>query len=109
MIGAISNALSGLMAASKRAEASASNIANMSTPDYTPVTTVQTTTETGSVQAQNQPKSAGTINTFVPDIDLAEEAVNLKIAEIAYKANIATIKTAQDMTDELLAVFDKKA
>lgn len=109
MIGAISNALSGLMAASKRAEASASNIANLSTPDYTPVTTVQTAGQNGGVLAENRPRLDGTTQTYVSGVDLAEEAVNLKIAEIAYKANIATIRAAEDMTDELLSTFDERA
>lgn len=109
MIGAISNALSGLMAASKRAEASAGNIANLSTPDYTPVTTVQTAGQNGGVLAENRPRLGGAGQAYVSGVDLAEEAVNLKIAEIAYKANIATIKAAEDMSDELLSTFDEKA
>lgn len=133
MIGAISNALSGLMAASKRAEASAGNIANLSTTGsadsssspqpYAAVTTVQTAQESGGVSAQIVPKSTPVVNVYAPDspfanedgvvgapnVDLAEEVVNLKLAEIAYKANVSTLNAAQEMTDALLSTFDEKA
>ena len=132
MIGAISNALTGLLAASKRAEASADNIANAdsvgsldpSSPDqpYRAQTTVQKTDSTGGVIATNIPKDPGIVNAYAPDspfanseglvaapdVDLAEEAVNLKLAELAYKANIATIKTADEMSNALNNLFDKR-
>ncbi len=132
MIGAISNALSGLLAASKRVEASASNIANASSAGsldptspnqpYSALTTIQKTDGTGGVTATNVPKQPGFVNAFAPDspfantdgyvgapnVDLAEEAVNLKLAEITYKANIATIKTADEMSHALDNLFDKR-
>jgi flagellar basal-body rod protein FlgC len=132
MIGAISTALTGLLAASKRVEASASNIANASSAGsldpsspnqpYQALTTVQTANDTGGVTATNIPKSPGFVNAFAPDspfanseglvgapdVDLASEAVNLKLAEITYKANIETLKTAGEMSNELLNIFDKR-
>lgn len=133
MIGAISTALTGLLAASKRADASASNIANMSTAGsvdgtgtylpYQAQTTVQTANAGGGVTATNVPKQPGIVNVFAPDspfansdglvavpnVDLAEEAVNLKLAELSYKANISVLKTAEDMTEELLKTVDRTA
>lgn len=133
MIGAISTALTGLLAASKKVEASASNIANMgsagsldpASPNqpYQALTTVQTTAQGGGVQATNIPKKPGFVNAYAPDspfanadglvgapnVDLAEEAVNLKIAEISYKANINVLKTADEMSEELSRLLDKKA
>ena len=133
MIGAISTAISGLFAASKRAEASAENIANALTSGaldekegpapYSAQTTIQQTGETGGVRAENIPKDPGYVAAYspdspfanedgliaVPNTDLAEDAVNLKIAEKAYKANLATIKTANEMNDELLRVLDDEA
>lgn len=127
MLNAIGIALSGLQAASRKVEASASNIANMQTPDYKALTTSQSaqTDQSGNgqgVSSQNIPKTnpftpsyapdspfannEGTVNT--PNVDLAEEAVNMTMAEVTYKANIAVIKTVQDMTDEMLKAFDKK-
>lgn len=133
MIGAISTALTGLAAASKKVEASASNIANMgsagsldpASPNqpYQALTTVQTANGTGGVSATNIPKQPGFVNAYAPDspfansegivgapnVDLAEEAVNLKIAELTYKANISVLKTADEMSNELLNMFDEKA
>jgi flagellar basal-body rod protein FlgC len=134
MIGAISTALSGLMAASKRADASASNIANMHSAGsldkdsakqpYSAVTTVQTSHgDTGGVSATNIPKQPGYVPAYAPgsphadakgmigapNVDLAEEAVNLKLAEISYKASIKALQVAQDMAKETTRIFDKKA
>lgn len=128
MINAIGIALSGLQAASRKAEASASNIANLQTPDYSPITAQQTaqTDQSGNGQGvrsdfvpKTQPftpsydpdspfaNTQGYVNT--PNVDLAEEAVNLTIAETTYKANVAVLETIQDMTKELLSSFDRKA
>ena len=81
MIGALSNALQGLFSASQNVTKAANNIANASTEGYR--------TETGD------------------QVDLSTEAINLKIAETAYRANLATIKTAGDMNDELMKMFDE--
>ncbi len=128
MINTIQIALSGLQAASKKVEASASNIANLQTADYTPITTQQTAQSDTSgggqgVRSDFVPKTQpftpsydpdspfanneGYVNT--PNVDLAEEAVNMTIAKTAYKASVSVIETVQDMTEELLAAFDKKA
>ncbi len=133
MIGAISTALTGLIASSKKVEASASNIANMGSAGsldpaapnqpYQALTTVQTANGTGGVTASNVPKQPGVVNAYAPDspfanaeglvaapnVDLAEEAVNLKIAELTYKANIGVLKTAQEMSEELSRLLDEKA
>lgn len=132
MINAIGIALSGLQAATQRVNVGASNIANVMTagslndpdnPPYTPVT-VQSRAqgETGGVIADIVPKANPFSAAYdpdsplanedgvvgVPNVDLAEEAVNLKLAEVTYKANIATIRTQNEMFDALLKSFDKK-
>jgi len=133
MIGAISTALSGLFAASKKAEASASNIANLNTAGsldpaspnqpYSAVTTVQTANARGGVTATNVVKEPGYVSAYspdspfanaegmvgVPNVDLAEEVVNLKLAEISYKASIKALQAAQDMAEETTRMVDKKA
>ncbi|MGB4058044.1 MAG: hypothetical protein WBK77_08180 [Alphaproteobacteria bacterium] len=40
--------------------------------------------------------------------DLATELVKMKIAETSYKANLATLRTTDEMSDELLHIFDEK-
>ncbi len=138
MVGSIiSTALSGLAAATKKVEASASNIANIQTSGsleagqqapYTPITTQQTaiTDQNGAgqgVRSEFTPKEQPFTPAFdpdspfanadgiigVPNVNLAEEAVNLIVAELSYKANIQTIKVAEELSDELLSIFDEKA
>ncbi len=77
MIDTIGIGLSGLQNAAQKVETAANNIANLTTP-----------------------RDDGVI------IDLSKEAVNLLLAETEYKANLATIKTADEMSDELLDIFD---
>lgn len=78
MIGAISNALHGLFTASQSAEKAAGRIANASSEEY------------------------------ADRVDLSQEAVELKMAEISYKANIASMEAAQDMSRELMRLFDER-
>ena len=130
MINAIGIALTGLNSASLRLNASASNIANLNTvgsltdPDnapYTPITTQsEALGEVGGVKTEFIPKTPAFVPAFdadspfadengiigVPNVDLAEEIVNLKIAEISYKANLKTIDVAGELFDELLDTFD---
>ncbi len=133
MTNAIGIALTGLNSASLRLNASASNIANISTTGsltdqnnlpYTPLTTSSKSIDiTGGVQTQTIPVNQPFIPTYDPDspfadqngiigapnIDLAQEIVNMKLAEISYKANLNTIKVADSMFDELQNSLDKKS
>ena len=122
MLNAIGIALSGLQAASRKVEASASNIANMQTANYKPLTTALTaqSDQEGNgqgVSSRNIPKTQAFTPSYTPDspfasapdVDLAEEAVNMTLAETTYKANVAVLKTVDDMTKEMLKTFDKKA
>jgi flagellar basal-body rod protein FlgC len=136
MINAIQIALSGLLAASKKTEAVASNIANQQTvgslndPDnapYTPLTVQQGSLKGADgqgfgVKADFAPKNPAFVPAYdpdspfaneegvigVPNVDLAEESVNLNIAKASYKASAAVIRTASEMEDALLNMFDKK-
>ncbi len=138
MINAISSALSGLLAASKKVETSASNIANISSSGaldeadgrapYSALTTTQqsVTDANGNgigVRSATVPKDPGFVQAYdpdspfanedgvigVPNVNLAEESVNLKIAELSYKANIKVLQTAESLSDELIESLDKKA
>lgn len=136
MINAIQIALSGLNAASKKVEASASNIANLTTegslsgegkPPYSAVTTVQdaVTTQDGNgagVKSTIIPKNTPFVPAYspdspfadengfigVPNVNLAEEAVNISISKTTFKANTKIIQAASDMSKDLLSIFDKK-
>ena len=137
MINTIKIALSGMVAASKKSEAVASNIANMTTAGaledpknapYSALTSVQTaqrgTAGNGQgVKAEIVSKNMPFVPAYspdspfadekgmigVPNVDLAEEAVSLNIAKYAYKANLAVIETASEMEEALLNSFDRKA
>lgn len=132
MIKAIQIALSGLNAASTRVNTAASNIANMTSggaikggtgpAPYAAQTVQQEANADGGTSATAIPKNPPFVPSYAPDspfansegvigapnVDLAEEAVNLTLAETTYKANIKTIQTASDMMDELLDAFDKR-
>jgi flagellar basal-body rod protein FlgC len=137
MLNTISIALSGLNAATNRVSASASNIANVMTAGslqagkqapYDALTTRQIAQSDAQGQGsgvQSEVVSAGRpfVPSYAPDspfadengiigtpnVDLAEEAVNLSLAKMTYKANISVIKTAEEMSDELLRIFDDEA
>lgn len=95
MIGAISSALSGLNAATQKLNTSASNIAQAGVSASNQLNQNQTIT---GRPPQNQ--------VVLPEVDLATEAVNLNLAEISYKANLATLSAAEEQADALLDIFD---
>lgn len=138
MVKAIDIALTGLNSAATRLRASALNITNAQTSGsldssgrapYTPLTTVSREITDGeggglgvltNLAARENPapfvpaydpdspfaNEDGLI--AVPNINLAEESVNALLAKYEYKANLGVIKTADEMTDELLDLFDEK-
>jgi len=137
MIKAIQIALSGLNAASRKVEASASNIANISTSGalnpadgpapYQALTTQQTAQTVGAgngagVRAEIIPTQRPVVQAYAPDypyansegligvanVDMAEDIVNMQIASTTYKAQVKTIQAAADMQKELLSLFDKR-
>lgn len=126
----ISIAVSGLNAASLRLDAAASNIANSQdtaplTPQpgdpqpYQPIEVTQTATPGGGTQAADQPVTPPSSaifdpgspfadsngNVASPNVDLAQQLVNLDIASISYDANLKVIRTAQQMQGYLLNIF----
>jgi flagellar basal-body rod protein FlgC len=136
MLSAITIALSGLEAASKRLSAGASNIANIQTAGslepggrtpYTPLNVEQTAqmdTQGGGqgVRSDFVPRQNPFVPAFdpdspfadengvvgVPNVNLAEEAVNINLAELQFKANIKTIEIASELSEELLRIFDEE-
>lgn len=132
MLGTINIALTGLNAATNRLSASASNIANLQTvgslddaesAPYNPLTTQQTADQNGGVRSEVVARGNAFSPGFdpdshfanedglvgVPNIDLAEETVNITLAEIQYKANIKSIEAASELADELDRLFDDTA
>lgn len=128
--------LSGLVAASSRLQISANNIVNINTTSrvpeatqklagqdaYQPQRAKNTPLKTGGVRTTPVPVSPSQLTIFspgdpnanddglvnIPNISLAEEIVQLKIAAQTYKANAAVIRTAVEIEDALLDAFKKK-
>ena len=128
---AMNVAVSGMLAASAGLNASASNLANLESDGpvpatspqqpvaqapgsvYQPVAVTQTAQPGGGVTASvtpSLPSYALAYDPFAnmqgmvaqPNIDPAQEIVNQMTAALAYRANIATFKTAQQMEKTLL-------
>jgi flagellar hook protein FlgE len=112
MLPGVSYALAGMQAAETRVAIRAENIANVMTPGYAAAVPVQTTTAIGPVvRAERLPPSRN-LPTFIPpdlsfaeSVALAEELVDLRLAKVAYEANIVTIRTADEMFRALLDIF----
>jgi flagellar basal-body rod protein FlgC len=126
---AISNALSGLRAASNRIAGVASNIANAGdvgapTPSsagdtaYQPVDTVEISTSSGGTDTSYRPSSPVTRPAYSPDsavadatgmvaepaVDMTQQTFDLIDAREAYKANLKTMQAANQMQRSLLDV-----
>ncbi len=132
MFNAVSNALSGLAASSQRVNVAASNIANISTSGalsqengaqpYETRLSTQTALSGGGVASEISNKNPGFVPSYAPDspfsnsegligvpnTNLSEEIVNLKLAETTYKANVKTLEVALELSEELLSIFDSK-
>jgi flagellar basal body rod protein FlgC len=123
-------ALSGLSSATLRLASSANNIANATTTgievsgkrvgSYTPTDVVQTAVEpqggvssalvardpsavNASSAGVNDPASRDNTPQF-PNVDLAEEVVNTDIATYDFKANLKSLKAANDALGTLLNI-----
>jgi len=137
MINPISIALTGLVSSSKKAEVAAGNIANVSTVGSTDpenpfqaysakVTADKSLTVGGTgsgvqtvVLNRNPPfvpsfwpdspfaDENGMVN--APNVNLDEELVNLKSAEMSYKANAQVVRTGKEMQDSLINALNHKA
>ncbi|MCD8497397.1 MAG: hypothetical protein LRZ85_04535 [Alphaproteobacteria bacterium] len=68
------------------------------------------TTALGGLQAATQKVNGAANNIADPTQQdrLVQDVVDLKIGEIAFKANAAVIRTAEELSDELLHIFDEK-
>jgi flagellar basal-body rod protein FlgC len=133
MVDAIGAAVSALGVNARKIGVSANNIANMgsiggTSPDagpaaYTPQDVVSIADPTGGVTSRVIDRDPATVTAYdpnspyaddkgqvaVPNVDLAEEVVGMKLADIAYRASLKVIQTASNMQKELLRRFDEKA
>lgn len=90
---------SGLQAAQLRLDASANNVANMNTPNYRrQVVAQEEAADSAGVRATVQRQQEA------EDVALEKEAVEQMSATYAFKANLQTIKTQDEMMGSLLDV-----
>ena len=133
MINPLSVPLSGLIASSKKANVAASNIANAdvigSTDSqnarqaYKAQVTQDISVTGGGVKTVTLDRNPAFIPSYAPDspfadaegmvnspnVNLDEELINLKLAENAYKANLASLKTGISMQNTLQDALDTKS
>lgn len=53
-------------------------------------------------------QAAQNIAESAPDNGLIEDIVDIKVAETAFKANVKTLQVSQDLSKELLRIFDER-
>lgn len=135
MLQAIQIGLSGLVASSSRLQIAANNIVNINTTSQVPEATQKLAGQQAyqPQRAQNTPLTTGGVRTTavpvtpsqltifspsdlnanenglvnIPNISLAEQIVQLKIAAQTYKANATVIRVAAEIEDALLDAFKK--
>lgn len=74
------------------------------------ISAIQSSLAGMAAAAQKVEKAAVSIADMgsVGDANLVRDIVDLKLGENLYKANIAALKTSNEMTDELVRILDKK-
>jgi flagellar hook protein FlgE len=114
MMDAIQIGLSGMRAAETAVAARARNISNVNTKGYVPVEPVYKSVDGGvdvSVREQQpapQQDASPGMTEFLSEmppngaVDLVSDLVNLRMAEIAYKASAKVVQTAGRMQDAAL-------
>lgn len=103
-------ARSGLSAAERRLSTSAHNVANALTTGFRPLAVVAQEQPGGGVTARvvrpNDPAVESRLDALAlgSGTDLATEMVSQMTAAAAYRANLATLRTADEMEGALVAV-----
>ena len=126
MVSAINASLSGLTAASKRIEVAANNIANQSSTKsveggqvinkpYTPQRVDLVSLSNAGVQAQvsnvtpatqQQPDaSSDTGLSDAPNVDPAQQLIDLNVASYDFKANLKALQVQDDAQQKLLDIL----
>ena len=95
-MGALSIAASGLRSAELRLAASAHNVANLTTPSFRPLRTIQTSLEGGgsSAQVRQEPRAR--------EVDLAHEVVEQMLATYQFKASARTFAVVAETRGHLV-------
>ncbi len=128
MIKALSIALTGLDSSAKTLNTAAQNIVNAGSVGsldggrqaYAPVTTSKVAVPGGGVKTDIVPREPAFVPSFAPgspfaneegfvqapNVNLAEELVISKTAELAYKANATTLAISKELGETLIDAID---
>ena len=98
MIGPLTAAATGMVAQTKRLQASAENIANAETENYVPVEVALSEGPGGGVIAEVLPPNP---TEPPPRVDIAHELVDRISASRAYEANLAVVESESERVDAL--------
>ncbi len=115
MVSAVQSALSGLQAFGTRIQSNANNVANANTDGFKKSRVLLSSAEPQGVKATvekidspgtsvYQETSNGSELVELSNVDLGEELPEMIINSHAYKANLKTLQTADEMTGELLKI-----
>lgn len=105
----LSIALSGMQAAQVQMTAAAQNVANLQTPGYQPVRADIVDISSGGADASLQSSpSPGSSNPSAQGSsdDLATEMINMKLSQLAFRANLDVARTANRTLGSLLDMYD---
>jgi flagellar basal-body rod protein FlgC len=87
---------SALSAYGIRQAVTANNLANVNTEDFKASKTVMQEQKSGGVTAS--------VSKGNDTVEISKEATDMMITSNGFKANVATLKTAEEMTKELLKI-----
>ncbi len=99
MIGPLSAAATGMVAQTKRLQASAENIANVTAQAYVPQEVALSEGPGGGVQAEVLPPSP---IEPTPHVDIEHELLDRMSAQRAYDANLAVLEGGVERLDALM-------
>jgi flagellar basal-body rod protein FlgC len=116
MMFTISNNLSAIMAYGKKIAVHANNIANMNSEGFEKSRAVVTQSPDQTVKINREDAEPlirpvlekdpnQKIQNYSNRVDLAEEIVNIETTQTGYDANLAVIKTADELTGSLLDIL----
>lgn len=64
--------------------------------------------ESAKQRANESARNIANAGSGASDTDLVRDIVDLNVAELEFSANIATLETAQELSEELGRLFDRR-
>jgi len=105
MINGIFAASSALNAFSKKVAVVSNNVANMNTDGFKKSRTILEEGQNGGVEVLIHEEGANVQTEENSNVDLAEEMVNMILAQRAYEANIKSIETQNELEGTIVDIL----